>query len=223
MRSNGSNGNGHHGRWWHQLTRGRSRPSDLSAYHRIALQLHYDLPRAGCGRSVLLVAPAKSKGCAQAGTTLAACLADQLRHRVLLVDTCPALAETTQVIAASAVAPGVSDFVADATRSLQELVLPTTNDLVHFLPAGTDRPLALDRVGVLLEAAERLYDFVLLTGGPLLSDPLSLALAARVSCVLVLVIENDTRVEDLDTAHHALACCKAQRVGMLLTTSAPSA
>jgi Mrp family chromosome partitioning ATPase len=220
MKVNGNgNGNGHHPRWWHSLRRKRhpATAADSASYQRLALQLHYDLPRADCGRSVLLVAPAGSMACAQAGLGLAAALAGQRARPVLLVDACPTSPDTTHLVGGEGEA-GLADFLADPASSLSNLVLPTTIEHVHFLPAGKARPLVHDRIDALLAAAAHDYDFVLLAGGSVLNDALAMALAPSVQCVLLVVIENETRVEDLDAARSTLGYCKARKVGMLLTT-----
>jgi hypothetical protein len=112
----------------------------------------------------------------------------------------------------------LSDFLANPTTSLHDLVMPTTADNVRFLPAGATRPLLHEHVGALVTAAEHEYDFVLLCGESVLSDALVLALTPCVGCVLLVVIENETRVEDLDIAQNALGYCKARKVGMVLAT-----
>ena len=89
---------------------------------------------------------------------------------------------------------------------------------MHYLPAGTSRPASTDNLDKLLGYAESHYDFVLLVGGSVLSDSLSLAVAPWAGCVLLLVTQNETRVDDLDNAQSALSYCKAKKVGMLLTT-----
>jgi Mrp family chromosome partitioning ATPase len=215
------NGNGHHPRWWHSLRRKRHPEvdADLPAYRRLALQLHYDLPRGETGRSVLLVTPGGSTLSARASLMLASALAEQLAKPILLVDACPASPDTTRLIGWQSES-GLSDFLAHthADASLCDLVVPTTVENVHFLPAGPARPFLHERIDALLKAAVSRYDFVLLAGGSVLNDALALALTPSVECVLLVVMENETRVEDLDSARSALGYCKARKVGMLLTT-----
>jgi hypothetical protein len=216
------NGNGNHPRWWQSFVkkRGARADEDLSGYRRLALQLHCDLPRATGNRSALLVPPAGSKLCARTCITLASCLAEQLAQSVLLVDACPASPETTRLLGCPD-QPGLSDFLANPTASLHDLVMPTTADNVRFLSAGTTRPLVYENIPALVTTAEREHDFVLLCGQSVLSDALVLALTPSLGCVLLVVTENETRVEDLDMAQSALGYCKARKVGMLLTTPRP--
>lgn len=218
MKVNG-NGNGHHPRWWHSLRRKRHPAADVdrASYLRLALQLHYDLPRADGGRSVLLVTPAGSMVCAQAGLSLASALAEQLAKPVLLVDACPASPDTTHLVGGQGES-GLSDFLTNPASSLRDLVRTTTTENVHVLPAGSARPFVHDRIDALLAAAAHEYDFVLLAGGSVLNDALAMALAPCVQCVLLVVIENETRVEELDAARSTLGYCRARKVGMLLTT-----
>jgi shikimate kinase len=69
-----------------------------------------------------------------------------------------------------------------------------------------------------LAEAQRQFDFVLLSGGSVLEDPAGLALLPNAGSVLLLVLENETRVEDLEAAERALALCKARNVRIVLTS-----
>jgi len=217
------NGDGSNSRWWTSLWR-RSRGSeqDLAAYRRLALQLHYDLPRPQSDRSVLLVTPTASALCAHGAATLACCLAEEVSRPVLLMDASPGRPDVTRMLDCAA-RPGFVDFLADPELKLDDLIVPTTHDSVFFLPAGTgpgpsSQPVSRDGVGALLEAVGSRYDFVLLSGGSVLDNSMALALAPHVGCVLLLVIEQKTTVEDLDAAQDSLCFCKARKVGLVLTT-----
>src|SRR5262249_55731593 len=127
------NGNGSH-RWWQIWKWGRT--SDLSAYRRLALQLHFDSPRSdSLCRSVLIVTPNESRLCARDSLTLASCMAEELNRPVLLVDATPD-SEVSDLLNNPA-SPGVTDFLADPMRPLPELVHPTSKNNVWFLSHGT--------------------------------------------------------------------------------------
>jgi hypothetical protein len=51
-----------------------------------------------------------------------------------------------------------------------------------------------------------------------LGDAMTTAIAPRVGCVVLLAVENETRVDDLDAAQDVLAYSKARRVALVLTT-----
>jgi Mrp family chromosome partitioning ATPase len=217
-----NNGNGSTAHWWFSLW-GQKRPAeqDLTPYRRLALQLHYDLPRQERSRSVLLVTPGISNLCARGSAALTCCLGEELRRPVLLIDICPAKAEASRILDCAA-NRGFADCLADPTLPFEELVVPTTRDNVWFLPAGTHQgstpPAAPEDLSSLVRAAEQRYDFVVLCGGSVLHEAASLALAPYVGCVLLFVIENETLVEDLDAARDALAFCNARKSGLVLTT-----
>jgi len=216
-----SNGNGFHPWWWPSKWKRTPRAGeDLAPYQRLALQLHYDLPRSEAARSALLVTPSASNLCARGSVLLSTCLAEQLRRPILLIDVCPKDPEASRLMECTA-SRGFADFLSNPNLPLDELVIQTTCENVYFLPSGKEPagslPVSPETIGKLMQAAERQFDFVLLSGDSVLTDPLSLALAPCVGCVLLLVIENETRVEDLDAAHNALGYCKARKVGMLLT------
>jgi len=215
-----SNGTGAQPWWWPFPWSRRPRSEvDLAPYRRLAMQLPYDLPQAEGPRTVLLVTPTSSAFGARGSMLLACSLAEQLRNPVLLVDACPSEPEASRILECAG-GRGFADFAINPHVPLSELTLQTSCEHVSFIPAGngaggaqTVPPEAID---ALLNAAGDTYDFVLLSGGPVLTDPLSVALAPRVRCVLLLVIENETRVEDLDAARDALAYGRARKVAMLL-------
>jgi tyrosine-protein kinase Etk/Wzc len=204
--------------------RGRSRDagSELAAYRRIAMQLHYDLPRGEATRAVVLAPPVPSVSGAQASSALAACLAEDLRKPVLLVDASPDRAEVSAALGAED-QRGLLDLLADPTMPLRDLTTPTTQEHLWLLPIGRRRAGAAatpDAIGTVLDAVARTFDFAVFSSGSILDNSLSIALAPRVGSVLLLAIEGETRVEDLDSASTALTYCKAPKVGLVLGTSA---
>jgi len=115
--------------------------------------------------------------------------------------------------------PGLGDLADDPALRLEDVVIPTSHVNVSFLPAGESQDsLAAPDLAGLLDAAMDRYDLVLLSGGSVLNDPRALALASSVGCVLLLAIENETRVEDLRAAQSALSLSNAREVGLVLTT-----
>jgi Mrp family chromosome partitioning ATPase len=215
--------NGHTAsRWWSSLWgRGNEPDKHMIPYRRLALQLHYDLPRGQGLRSVLMVTPVTSNLVAYGSTALAFCLGEELRRPVLLIDVSPKNPEVSRIMDCAG-SRGFADMARDSSARLEELVVQTTRENVWFLPVGTqrigDRPTSAEELDALLKAVESRYDFVLLAGGSVLSDSSALALARYVGCVLLLVTENETRVEDLEVAQNVVASCKARKLGLVLTT-----
>lgn len=210
---------------WLQSLRGRSRrpERDVTPFRRVALQLHYDLPRPENRRSVLIAAPSHSDLCAHSSATLATCMAEQMLRPVLLVDVCQGNPDAGRVLHCVS-GRGFTDLLGQPSLSLEELVFPTNQKNVHFLSVGSDLGSASkatpEGINALLKAAEERYEFVVLSAGSVLHDPLALAMVPFVGQVLLLVIENDTKIDDLDAAQDAIALCQARRVGLLLTTAA---
>ncbi len=219
------NGNGY--KWWWPFKGGHSARSDddRAAYRRLALQLHYDLPRPDNSRSVLLVTPAPSSLCAYGSAVLASCLAEELGGPILLIDVSPNDPEVSRLLECMP-GRGFVDFLSNPKLPLDDLVLPTTCQNVSFLPAGIVRggshPAPIEDISALLKEAESRYEFVVLSGGSVLNYSPSLDLAPHIGCVLLLVVEKETRVEDLDSAQEVLGLCKARKVGLVLTTPARS-
>jgi Mrp family chromosome partitioning ATPase len=219
--SNG-NGNGRSPKWWQSLW-GRSRESsaDAAAQSRLALQLHYDLPRESGLRSVLLLTPAKCPLGASASLGLAFSLGQELSRPVLLIDACPARPEISGMLACAEL-PGWADLLQDSNLDLNSVILPTSSEHVGFLPAGNHKhvPPSAEDVQARLKTAQERYDFLVLFGGSVLDDFTGLALLPHVGSVLLLVTDNETRTEHLEAAQAALAQCKARNVRLVLTSPA---
>ena len=211
------NSNGSH-RWWQVWKRGRD--LDLTAYRRLALQLHLGLPRGGeHSRSVLMVTPNASDFCANGSITLASCIAEELRRPVLLVDAGNE-AEVSRLLGSPA-SQGLTEFLSDPMRPLQDLALPTSQNNVWFLSRGSGQtpPFAAspENAHNLLVKSARQWDFVLVTGGPVLKNSLALAMAPHVGRVLLLVIENHSQIDDIDAAQNALEQCGARNISLVLS------
>lgn len=195
---------------------------DTAPYHRLALQLHYDLPHGQQPRSVLLATPGPSPLAAHVSISLAHSMAQELQKPVLLVDA-DGRAGTLSSVLGCADAQGFSELLLQAGMPLQDLVRATSNEHVSFLPAGQvgrsarQRP-NVEAVGAALDAASG-YDFVILSGGSVLNDSLALGIAPHVGCVLMVPVEHETLAEDLDVAQRSLRFCKARKIGLLLATA----
>lgn len=193
------------------------------AYHRLALQLHHDLPRGQEPRTVLLASANRAPETAGLAMLLAHSLAEQLQAPVLLVDAHPAGADISRLLGCTA-APGFSDLLADASLRPADLAQATSHRHVTVLPAGvvgaalrTRSPEAVQRVVRSLADGP---DVVLLHGGPVLDDTIAMSLAPCVERVLLVAFENHTLLTDLDLAQRALQACKARRVGLVIASGA---
>ena len=220
MKNNGNgNGNGSHS-WWASLWR-RSRRSDerLASYRRIAIQLRYDLSGPDDLRSALLVSPTASSCCALGALILASYLAEEVHRPILLIDASHRESQASSILQCANM-KGFADLLLDSSLPLEELVIPTNQQNVQFLPAGTHirQSAGPEPIKGLLKRVQESYDFVLLSGGSVLNDSMTLALAPFVGCVLLLAVENETMVEDLDAAQDTLGFCKARKVGLVFTT-----
>ncbi len=206
--------------WWQAWRNpGGEREGDLSSYRRLAVQLHHTLPReADVSRSVLIVTPNEPRFWASSCVTLASCIAEELSRPVLLA----ALYDSggSSVLDGSPEA-GLAEVLHDPHQSIEELAMQTSQSNLWFLPPGNteDLPLSisLDNVASVLARAAEHWDFVVIGGGPVLSNSAVLALSPFVGRVLILAIENRTQLEDIDTAYAALQQCGAENVGLVLT------
>lgn len=212
--------NGSTSRWWSKLGRKRAE-QDLTPYRRLVQQLHHDLRQDEGRLSVLLTSPTNAAISSRGSILLACCAAEELRRPVLLIDACDRDPLTTEMLGAAG-RPGFADLRRGTRTPWRDLVLPTVQRDVMFLPAGrADAPPEGTPLEVAswLREAENSHGIVILSGGSVLNDSAAAAMAADVGCVLLAVVENQTRVTELDDAQESLAMCRARKVGLLMTTS----
>jgi hypothetical protein len=183
------------------------------------LQLHHDMPQAECRRMVLLTTANAAPQSAQAGIALAHCLARELQKPVLCVDAHGKAGDASRALGCLA-ARGFTDLMLDPSLRVHDLALPTSNPLLHFLPAGVAGAAggmrSPDRVERAVKALEEGYDFVVLVGSSVLDDTMALAITPHVGSVVLLAFENQTLLADLDQAQRALRFCKARKIGLLI-------
>jgi len=213
------NNNGAKPRWGSVLRR-RKRDEHLTAYRRLSLQLHYDLAAAGDDRSVLFVSPTQSSVSAHGSMLLACCAAEELRRPILLVDLCERDPETSRLLGVEG-RTGFGELRCGTDEPWRELALPTSHDNVFFLPAGAASHRTQQShspIETFLSEAKETYGLIVLTGGSVLDDSAASAIAPLAGCVLLAVIENETRLADLDAAQETLTMCGAKKLGLLMTT-----
>lgn len=195
-------------------------PLDLAPYRRLALQLHFDLPRESTRRSVLLVTAGKSDVLVTACAELARCVAEEVQRPIVLVDAAPSTAALSKSLSCVS-QRGFADWLAESGSAVEEFVLPTSHADLSFLAAGTTQkstlPPSPELIGPGVRALEERWDFVLLSGGAVLSDTSALAVAPHVGCVLLVVVEDETTMDELEAARKALQVCKVEKIGLVLT------
>lgn len=206
---------------WRSLFRRRPADRDLVAYRRLALQLHQDLSATGSRRSVLLTSPRSSPVVARSAVLLACCAAEELDGKILLIDACLNDPDTSELLSATG-KPGYAELRRGAREAWRDLVLPTENRRVSFLPAGdpgsTGEGTAL-ALPDLLQDAERDYSLVILSGGSALDGSSALAASPHTGCTLITIVEGETRMADLNSAQDELARCQTPKIGLLMTNS----
>jgi MinD-like ATPase involved in chromosome partitioning or flagellar assembly len=193
--------------------------SNASELRQLALQIHYELPRKDNFRSVLFTDPHDGWLSAQVAAALTRWLADEVGKPVLLVDASRLQSESSRMFECNGF-PGFVELIGSPNQPLESLILPTSHPMVSFMPAGTGE--ALDIAGLpaaiqrILEACSQKFDFVVFAGGPVLSDPMVSVLSAQVGCVLLLVSENRTKLEQLESAQRVIGYCSPRKVGLVL-------
>jgi len=198
-------------RLFHRARRPAAQPHTLESHLRLAVQL--ELERSGAERTkcILLTSASSETLIHEAGGELAYAIASEMGRRVLLIDT---NANNT------AARRGVTELLAHGIGDLLESAQPTEHERLFSLPTGSPSlvPAALSsgRHQELIEASCRLFDTVILLGGPIMKDPKWLVFAPFVDHALLLTVEGRTYMTDLDASLQALAECKAARVSVVL-------
>lgn len=217
--SPGANHQGRHG-WLARLFGTNSRESAATqSYRRLALQLDFDLGKGERGHCLMLTAPDSARVTCEASIELAHLLAEELGHRVLLID---ATFGSGGVGAALGHArePGLSDLLRDADMELDRAIIATGHPRVALLAAGHTAsgsvPLKPEELRGRLERARSEFDYVLVQSSPLLREAKSLVFPSLVDYVLLLTVEGQTLLDDLEAGQQALVDCKASKVGIVL-------
>lgn len=203
--------------WW---TESPPKP-DQEPWRRLALRLHYELPRPERVRSAMLATVGGGDLAARACLELAAGLAHELGKPILVVDAAPRERSLSALLNCER-RMGLTDALFDPELPLGEIVLPTTHPNVAFVAAGDHgdpvEHAVAERVGPLLDVFQRDHEIVLLCGGTVPGNALAMALAPLVGCVLLLATEDETMIEELDAAQEALRIRKARDIGLVLAT-----
>jgi Mrp family chromosome partitioning ATPase len=193
-------------------------------YRQLALRLLHDLP-AGSERTALLLGVTGDEPSAESALWAARALAAEIDSTVLIVDASPSFPAASR-LAGCERAPGFAGLLASPQTDWQGLVLATNSKRVFLLPSGSGEPSSgafpEDAVRAFLAEASARHGFVILSGGPVLHDPLAIRLAPLVGCVLLFATEHATSRKDLETAQEAIRLSNARRAGIVLATGGPA-
>ena len=208
-------------RWRDRLRRLEPVPSpDVGLYRQLAAKLEFDLANGVPGHCLLLTAPRASSVTIEAMLELGWELAENLGHRVLLLD---GSFSDAGVGAAAGCGrdPGLADVLFDSPERLVSLARPTSHERVFVLPGGgtprggSSALKAADLRGLLHRAYPR-FDYVLIQGPPLMEDPRGLLFLPVADRVLLLAQEGQTSMEDLEASRRKLAPCQPGQLGLVL-------
>jgi len=215
------NGNGHGGlsRFW--PFRGRNSGVDFSPYRQLAARLNQDLPHQEMPRSLLLATASGGGFQSYSAAALARAFAEHVNRPVLLVDATLGSVNIGGMLGSTS-QPGLAEFLERPDQDVNTLICPTSHPLVSFLPSGAgdaSHPPSGAGLSAMADTLSARFDFVVYCGGSVTRDPIALALVPLVGCVLLLAIENETRLKDLDLAQDMLSSCNARQIGIVLARS----
>jgi capsular exopolysaccharide synthesis family protein len=186
------------------------RPTSFEAEQFLTLRHHVEQVHKGSGASVVAVSsPGQGDGKTTTAINLAGALAQRPKSRILLVDAdfrAPAVAARLGM--GDGGSRGLAGAILDPHLTLGDVIRFRMPYSLAVLPAGerTVTPYELlksPRLGELLDAARRLYEFVILDTPPLVPFPDGRAIARWVDGVLVVIAAGRTPrpllAEALDT------------------------
>lgn len=192
----------------------------------LALRLRADLQPQAQGRSLLVTAAAADDAGLELTLQLAWCLAEELGHRVLLVDGAfgdRRLSESLGLGQAAGLAECI-DAAPDTESRLPELTQATRHARISVLPQGNPAGAITVReqsIQQLLSLGCQQHDFVLVYSSLGADVSRSLTFCSGVDAALLLALEEETTWDQITRAQRLLDDCGARRVALVLA-QAPS-
>lgn len=187
-------------------------------YKRLAMELYFEFGGTDRGLCLMLSSPTSTAATTQITIELAAFLADEQGHQVLIVDAAGSLPELADHFSGDPEGMPAGPSLTDRQTSA---MLPTGNPRIRLLAAaGLEKQghRGLPSAGHLrsqLDGLARDHDFVLINSASFLADPALLAFPAAVDCVLLLGIAGATTRRELAACRRALTSCKARKLGLI--------
>lgn len=203
-----------------------SRDSTITAYSRLALRLEREIANDSRGSSLLVMAAEYDRVAVEAVTELAWHLAEDLGHKVLLVDGSFNDLGLTKALGGIA-SPGLMHLLAadELTEDLiQSMIRSTPHARISYVPVGfSDHSrMAPARARVLsnfLSIASGMADFILIQGPAVAKASRALAFGSLVDAVLLVTLEGESSLAKLGEAQQILSESGAERVGLLIGVS----
>jgi Mrp family chromosome partitioning ATPase len=192
----------------------------------LALRLRADLQPQTQGRSLLVTAAADDEAGLELTLELAWCLAEELGHRVLLVDGAFGDRRLSQSLGLGQAA-GLAECIdapADTESRLPELTQATRHPRIAVLPQGNPAGAITVReqsIQQLLALGCQRHDFVLVCSSLRADVSRSLTFCSGVDAALLLALEEETTWDQIARAQSLLDDCGARRVALVLA-QAPS-
>ena len=198
--------------------------SAAEAYRHLAVQLHFDLMSNANGQArgccLMLTCPDSRDQTEQATRMLAAFLAEEQEHNVLIIDGGFA-GNTLSAQFQAPRSPGLLNILDGSEPDVQNVVRTTGHPNIFFLPTGESqfgprKLLMSPSFTHTLDQFRSRYDFSLIGTGSVLEDSSALAVPSVVDCVLLLIIEGVTRWPTVNACRCAMENCKARRIEPIL-------
>jgi len=191
-------------------------------YHRLAMELYFDLGASDGGSILMLTCPSSSTPTKRIAMEMAEFLAGQQGKQVLLIDSLyggSSLSEQFRLDSSK----GLLNYLAVESESPnpEEYIHNTGKERIDLMsPGNIDRGhtwlLNAERLQQGLEPLRKHYDFILVLCSSVLNDPASLSFPSFVDCVLFLVLAGITTKQELKACRRTLDRCRVKKTGLLL-------
>lgn len=196
----------------------RREAAETESWRRLLLNLALENGASASGRCLLLSSPRANPASGRATLRFARFLAAEEGKKVLVMDAGFGAGGLTEGFHRRGI-PGLGDLLAGG--GIDALAVPTQAAGVYFLASGgtgggggTAPDQAM--LAAALDSARKSFDAVLVHVPAVIDGPGAALLAPHVDAALLLVVEGDTRLDDLDESQRILAARRAPRVGIVL-------
>jgi len=190
-------------------------------YHRLAMELYFDLGASDGGIILMLTCPSSPTPTKKVAMEMAGFLAGQQGRQVLLIDTLyggSPLSEQFWLDSRN----GLLNYLAveDESPNPAEYIKNTGKERIDFMSHGhVDKGhtwlLNAGRLQQGLEPLRKRYDFILVLCSSVLNDPAALSFPSFVDCVLFLALAGITTKRELKACRRALDRCQVKKTGLL--------
>ncbi|MEW6605999.1 MAG: exopolysaccharide transport family protein [bacterium] len=192
------------------------------SYHKLAMQLHFELGGSERGYCLMLSCPYLPEVTSQFALELAEFLAIDQNRKVLIIDAFfrDNLLSKEFKISSS---PGFLNML-DGTQPLTDSLIHLTDyPKVFFLPAGKSNYgmthlMTSNQLKEKLTQLQEQFDVVLLSSDSVMEDPSAFAFPSIVDCTMLLVMSKVSQWSEIKSYRNILNKCNLRKMGLIIVS-----